>query len=439
MDRPVKSTLPKITYPQLRRKRCIRQGVTLFSIFGVLFASSHLLLSSWQASALYATLTVIITGMVLLLSRYRLWKAAGWTLLIAPLLFPVILIFLQKMSLLELFWMPLYPLFNYLIREKPELFANLLLEAILLGYVFWLKTTGATLAAGLAPALLALGFSTAMIGAIFGFGLWEQRRKRLRNAQMRRQKAKVLRLKRKNREMLLRQEIDDTMIYQQAKLAAMGEMIGNIAHQWRQPLSQLSSILMAMEGAHAYGKLDGPYLNDKVQQSYGLLKFMSQTIEDFRNFSRPTRIKRVFSLYGACQEALSLIGSALQYHRINVLLEGNKELEVLGYPNDFVQVVLNILSNAKDVILERHIPSPTITIRIKSHHSGRHQVTIEDNGGGITQQPIERIFEPYHTTKSGGEGTGIGLYITKRIIEEEMGGQLGAENYGEGAIFTIIV
>jgi len=246
-----------------------------------------------------------------------------------------------------------------------------------------------------------------------------------------------------NLEDKIQEEIDkrleqEQMLIQQSKLASMGEMIGNIAHQWRQPLAQVSAIFMNMKVTYDFDNFSQKYLNEKVEEANKLTDYMSQTINDFQNFFKPHGEAEVFSIETACREALFIIESSLNYHEIKVDFSVSDEPNIVGYKNEYSQVILNILNNAKNILLERDVKNPYIKIEIKE---GDNFVIVKigDNGGGIDKTILDKIFEPYFTTRHKKQGTGIGLYMSKNIIENSMGGYINAKNTDVGACFTIKV
>jgi len=227
----------------------------------------------------------------------------------------------------------------------------------------------------------------------------------------------------------------DQMLIQQSRLASMGEMIGNIAHQWRQPLNALGLVLQNIQMAHEHGRLDEEYLRKATDKGMKLIDSMSHTIDDFRNFFKPNKSKERFDIAQSIDSALEMVESSFKNHDINVNLQLEPELCALGFPSEFSQVLLNILTNAKDALLERNVNPKEIWI-----HAFRQNtdivVTIEDNGGGIDTSVVEKIFDPYFTTKEEGKGTGLGLYMSKMIIERSMNGTIVADNGSSGARFT---
>lgn len=232
------------------------------------------------------------------------------------------------------------------------------------------------------------------------------------------------------------------MMFNQAKMAAMGEMIGNIAHQWRQPLNALGLMIQGIEDAHLHGELDESYLHDMTVKSMNKIEFMSQTIDDFRNFFQPNKAKETFDIASAVHKTMDIIGKTLENHHIHLLLEGVEEgkYTIVGYRNELQQVILNLLNNAKDALCSYYGEALDANKWIRVSIEKKDQfivLSIEDNGGGIPESIMERIFEPYYTTKEEGKGTGIGLYMSKMIIEQNMKGKLEATNHQFGACFKI--
>jgi len=226
-------------------------------------------------------------------------------------------------------------------------------------------------------------------------------------------------------------------LMQQSKLATMGEMIGHIAHQWRQPLSELGGIFMNLDSAYEFGELDKNYLNNKVQDGNRLIKYMSNTIDDFRNFFIPDRNEEVFELFKYINSAINIIKATLVYYKIKLEINTPKEaVFILGYPSEFSQVILNLLNNAKDVLVERKIENPKITININLCDS-KVVVCVEDNAGGVSKDIVDNIFDIYFSTKRDKGGTGLGLYMSKLIIETKLKGKIELNNTKDGAKFII--
>ena len=221
------------------------------------------------------------------------------------------------------------------------------------------------------------------------------------------------------------------VLQQQTKMASMGEMIGAIAHQWRQPLNEISISIQNLKYDYEDGLVDEEFVNTFIEKNKEIIKFMSTTIDDFRNFYRVDKEKELFDVKDAIEKTLSLQMGQLVNNNINVKIEG-ESFYVNGFKNEFQQVVLNIVNNAKDALLVNKIQNAQIMIRLKDK-----MVSISDNAGGIEKDIIERIFEPYYTTKEQGKGTGMGLYMSKMIIEENMQAQLSVRNTVDGAEFIM--
>jgi C4-dicarboxylate-specific signal transduction histidine kinase len=227
----------------------------------------------------------------------------------------------------------------------------------------------------------------------------------------------------------------DQALIQQNRFAAMGEMINNIAHQWRQPLNVISLIV---QGLPECKDLSQKELDFEVERIMGVILHMSQTIDDFRYFFRQDKEKSRFTANQAVAKAIEFISPSLIVKDIHISITEQPEVGIFGYSNEYAQVLLNILSNAKDVLMERDVAEPHICISI-SRAEDRSVVTITDNGGGISPDVMHRIFDPYFTTKEKALGTGIGLYMSKIIIEQNMGGSLTAVNVEGGVAFRIEV
>jgi len=230
---------------------------------------------------------------------------------------------------------------------------------------------------------------------------------------------------------------NEYLLMQQSKLATMGEMIGHIAHQWRQPLSQLGGIFMNLDAAYAHKELNHKTMDKHIQKGNELIKYMSQTIDDFRHFFEPNQDKKYFDVQKYIQSAINIIEASLTYNhiKVEVISQSNIPL-VLGYSNEFSQVILNLLDNAKDVCIERKIQNPKITIHL-SIINNNICVTIADNAGGIALEYIDKIFDIYFSTKQAKGGSGLGLYMSKLILEKKGMGYIKVENTKEGAIFSI--
>ena len=230
----------------------------------------------------------------------------------------------------------------------------------------------------------------------------------------------------------------DRILIQQSRLAGMGEMIGNIAHQWRQPLNNVALIIQNIQMEYASGTLSREEMDSNIQEAMKALLQMSQTIDDFRNFFRGDKEKKRFLVSKVVDRALAMVSSVMDKHNFQVRIEADKDVTAIGYQNEYAQVLLNIISNAREAGCERNIFKPCIIIRLTSEDN-RSVLYIRDNCGGIPEDVLPKIFDPYFTTRGPDRGTGIGLYMSKVIIEQNMNGRLTARNVDGGAEFRIEV
>ncbi|HRF56695.1 MAG TPA: PAS domain-containing sensor histidine kinase [Campylobacterales bacterium] len=230
----------------------------------------------------------------------------------------------------------------------------------------------------------------------------------------------------------------ELILMQQSKMAMMGEMIGAIAHQWRQPLNSLAIIVQDVHEAYKFNELTEEYVASFKGTAMSIIQRMSKTIDDFRNYFKPNKQEEEFALESAVEQTLNLVLPQLNNNSITVNFQKEGKHLVCGYKNELEQAILIIISNAKDALLDNKIKNPQIEITINDANN-KISLIVEDNGGGVPEAIIDRIFEPYFTTKEQGKGTGIGLYIAKEIVERQMGGKISVENTGCGARFTIIL
>ncbi|MEA3373449.1 MAG: ATP-binding protein [Campylobacterota bacterium] len=227
----------------------------------------------------------------------------------------------------------------------------------------------------------------------------------------------------------------ESQLAQHAKLVAMGEMMGSIAHQWRQPLNELNINIEMLEEFYEGGVIDEAFVEKFVSKNTETIRFLSKTITDFSDFFRINKQKDHFSVKEKIKNTLDIVATQLKNNNIAFDITGD-DLAVFGLPNEFQQVVLNIVNNAKDAIMEGGKSNGQIGISLSKTENDAI-IEIKDNGGGIAQEILDRIYEPYFTTKEQGKGIGMGLYISKMIIEENMGGKLSARNEDGGTVFII--
>lgn len=231
----------------------------------------------------------------------------------------------------------------------------------------------------------------------------------------------------------------ERLVAHRARLAVMGEMVSNIAHQWRQPLSALAGILVNIKARKDMDMLSNDDLENLISDGNELIRYMSHTINDFRNFFSPEKEEEVFSIEKEILKVLKMIDASLNIKDIKVKLNVDEDVMIKGFPTEYAQVIMNILNNAKDVFIDRKTVSPEIVLNIGRNENHKSVVTISDNAGGIYASPLDIIFEPYYTSKIEGDNMGIGLYMSKIIIEKNMGGKFSVENGENGAVFKIII
>ena len=230
--------------------------------------------------------------------------------------------------------------------------------------------------------------------------------------------------KQKKQEKLLKEK--EQILFQQSKMAAMGEMLENIAHQWRQPLSVISTAASGIQMQKEFNILDEKVMDESLQLIVTTTEHLSNTIDDFRNFFKQDKEEVEFLLAHAIEKSLNIVIS--KFRNRSIVIE--KELTgitILGFENELVQVIMNILNNSKDVLEKKDIDDRVILIKTFIENQ-KACLTIQDSGGGIPEDIITKVFEPYFTTKHQAQGTGIGLYMSAEIISKHMNGTLDVEN-----------
>jgi signal transduction histidine kinase len=239
----------------------------------------------------------------------------------------------------------------------------------------------------------------------------------------------------------------DKILAFQSKMASLGEMLDNIAHQWRQPLSSISASASSLKLRSTLDCLDEESLNDSIDSIVKATTYMSNTIEDFRNFVKGTHEKKSFNLYDIIKYSLELLDGTIRKNDINIVLSiPHNEIKLVSFPNELVQVLLNIIANAKDAMILNEIKKRYLFITIKEENK-KVFIELKDNAGGIKEDILPKVFEPYFTTKHKSKGTGIGLYMAYKLITESMNGDIDVENTSylyedkefTGALFKIVL
>lgn len=225
------------------------------------------------------------------------------------------------------------------------------------------------------------------------------------------------------------------LLQQQAKLAAMGEMIGNIAHQWRQPLNALAVIMMNLDDALAYGEADKQVMHLGLARCQEILSDMSRTIDEFRGFFKNDKYLIEAGLTESIKTCMNLLQASMVYHRIKlVFMDEGYQARVMIQVGEFSQALLCLINNAKEQLLDKQVANGMITISLESE--GPWAVMhVTDNAGGISEENLPKIFDPYFTTKPNG--TGLGLYFSNLSIQETMSGRMEAKNCAGGARFSV--
>ena len=228
----------------------------------------------------------------------------------------------------------------------------------------------------------------------------------------------------------------EKLLIQQSKMAAMGEMLSMIAHQWRQPLSTVSTLSGNMKIQIELENYDMDDFSKSLDEINDHAQFLSTTINDFRNFFNPNKKEQRVNINKMLTQVCNMVGKSYESHAIDLIKVFDFKEEIVSFSTEIMQVCLNILMNAQDVLEERKVDNPRVTIASIEEES---RVTIEvfDNGGGIEDHVLPKVFEPYFTTKHSTRGTGLGLYMSKTIIEKHCQGKLEVKNRDGGAVFSI--
>ncbi len=228
----------------------------------------------------------------------------------------------------------------------------------------------------------------------------------------------------------------DKQLLQQSKLAQMGEMISMIAHQWRQPLAAITTTTSNLNFKIIMDEINKDELQNEITNIENYVQHLSKTIDDFRNFFKENKNKESKSIDFLVENSISLVKNLIANKNITIIKEFKCKEQIHTYTNEISQVLLNLISNAKDAFLENSTKDPTITISTYCK-DGYAYISCHDNAGGISEDILDDIFNPYFSTKKEKDGTGLGLYMSKTIVEDHCGGKLTVENKNNGALFTI--
>lgn len=230
----------------------------------------------------------------------------------------------------------------------------------------------------------------------------------------------------------------DKILFQQSKMISMGEMIENIAHQWRQPLAEINASVLVIDNIVYEKYKDDSGIEKELNSIEHLTSYMSKTIDSFRQFFDDRKSLSTFSINHSLENALKILEKTFANNAIVVNLNLDKKYMIEAYENELQQVLLVILNNAKDALLNKKVQNALISINL-SEFTNKYKISISDNAGGIDNAILDKIFDPYFTTKHQTQGTGLGLYISKIIIEDNMHGKISVQNISDGACFEIIL
>lgn len=230
----------------------------------------------------------------------------------------------------------------------------------------------------------------------------------------------------------------DQLMFQQARQAQMGEMISMIAHQWRQPLSSIGTLSGNIRLLIELGENNPKRMLELLDKINAHVQYLSGTVNDFRNLFNPNRRAEKVMLDDVCAKAIALLQGSFLKHGVALKTRFDYKHAVSTHPNELMQVLISLLKNALDAVLEQPLQQPCVTID-GDEQEGWHRIRICDNGGGVDEAVIDRIFDPYFSTKGGKNGTGLGLYMAKSLIEQHFSGRLSVENQAGGACFTLLI
>ena len=241
-------------------------------------------------------------------------------------------------------------------------------------------------------------------------------------------------------EEIKKNEEKQKLLFWQSRMASLGQMLANIAHQWRQPLTELNLTLFNMKKASIQN--NEKKVDELYKESKSLISNMSSTIDDFTNFFNPQKEKKSFEIKDAINEALIILRKVIELENIHIQIDVPIDYKVIGVSNELSQVVINLIQNSKDAFIQNDITNRTIIITLKEElilDKKYALLELKDNAGGISKENIDKIFDPYFTTKYKSQGTGLGLFMSKMIIEKSLEGELSHKNIDDGSLFTISI
>ncbi len=242
-------------------------------------------------------------------------------------------------------------------------------------------------------------------------------------------------LEKRVQEELKKNDEKQKILFSQSRFASLGQMIANIAHQWRQPLTELNLSLFSLKNAIENKTLE--HVDRYYKDAKQTIQSMSQTIEDFQNFFNPNKPVEPFNPVESFNDALTLIHKDLKKAKITLHTSLGKEIELIGISNELTQVIINLLQNAKEAMASMS-GEKEISVYI-AEEENNIIISVQDNGEGIDEDNLEKIFDPYFSTKHASQGTGLGLFMSRMIVQQSLKGTIVASNNDTGALFTIIL
>jgi C4-dicarboxylate-specific signal transduction histidine kinase len=244
--------------------------------------------------------------------------------------------------------------------------------------------------------------------------------------------------KKELKEQIRRIKEKQQILIQNSKMASMGEMIANIAHQWRQPLNSLSALhTVLMMDYEDNGGLTKEKIAEFKEESSQYIHRMSSTIDDFRNFFSPTKEKELFVVSDAIKESIKFVKDSYLDSGVELIDRTlDRDTQICSYKNELMQVIMILLNNSRDAVVSNNIKNPKVLIDF-IESDDEIKICVKDNGGGIDEDIMDRIFEPYFTTKFKSDGTGVGLYMSKMIVEDSIGGKLSLKNFEDGVLASL--
>ncbi len=275
-----------------------------------------------------------------------------------------------------------------------------------------------------------------IIIVLAGFIFYDLRRENEMKKLLKKVQEFNLSLQKKVNEEVQKSREKDKQLILQSRLALMGELLSMIAHQWRQPLNVIAGVVNNMQLDLEFDEIDKKKLKEYNEKLKNTIKYLSQTIDDFRKFYREDKQKELCDVNELIEEVVNMIKPSINNKKIGLKLKLNCKKPVKVLKNEFKQVILNIIKNAEDILIEREIKNPYIIIKT-FECDNKCVIEINDNGGGVALQIKDEIFKPYFTTKDEKNGTGLGLYMSKNIIEKRLNGVLSVYNNENGAVFRI--